>query len=75
MKIELTEDQCELISKLLDLMDRGLESLTLSEMLSRDEVDWEWEKRMLTASQELAEEFPTTEYVADGGRWYVKKAE
>jgi hypothetical protein len=58
--IELTDDQCELISKMLDMLDRTYECLSISEALSREHIDKDWERRMLEASQELAEEFPST---------------
>jgi len=71
--IELTDDQAELISKMIDLLDRTYDCLTLSEALSRDNIDQEWELRMLHAAQELAEEFPSNEWPKNQGRWRLDK--
>jgi hypothetical protein len=52
----MTEDQRELISHLLDLLDRGMESDTIANLFQQ-EPDEAWERRMNEAAQELAEEF------------------
>ncbi len=56
--MRMTQDQRELISRLLTLLDRDMESDSMRNVLCVPFKSKDWERRMLEAAQQLAEEYP-----------------